>query len=127
MEKLALRETIVLRNIQLLQDELALIRAEMEFVRKYLIHEPQRVILPPYAGMHKDKANPEQTAARKDSTNPLSPANSGKIQAEAQTSTTLGISSRPNGGIPIPNKTEGSTSARRCGWVYKSKILPCRV
>ncbi|KAK1388256.1 Transactivator/viroplasmin protein [Heracleum sosnowskyi] len=115
MEKLSLKETILLKKLQNIQDELHIVRTEMEFLRIYPEDTQQKVIPSPCSEMKQIGTNPVQTVAGKDSTNPLKAGSSPTTTTEVQTSTTLETTLelllKPNGGIQIPNKTEGQTSA----------------
>lgn len=115
MEKFMLEEAIILKEIELLQQRLSLIRVKLEFERKFNNPDEQKVIGEPSLETSESQTIPEQTAPGKEISNPFIPVNLVKIQTEVQTSTTLieplDINLRPNGGIQIPSKTEGQTSA----------------
>ena len=82
IDKLAMQEAIAMKKVQLLQDELHIIRAEMEFVRRFQSSEQYKVISEPSSVMNKSETSPEQTATGKGSINMLAHVDLVKIQTE---------------------------------------------
>ena len=108
IDKLAMQEAIAMKKVQLLQDELHIIRAEMEFVRRFQSSEQYKVISEPSSVMNKSETSPEQTATGKGSTNPLAPVDLVKIQTEVYTSQQMvnsSPSSEMNKDESIPEQT----------------------
>ncbi|KAJ9562266.1 hypothetical protein OSB04_007426 [Centaurea solstitialis] len=106
MEKLIAQKSIILKRIQLLQNELTLIDSEIDFERKF---SSKQVIVTPAVKIPEVTTIPKQTASGKESPNPLTPVTLVKSQFEDSSSSTSGSSDlnlRPNEGILHPNKSK---------------------
>ncbi|KAI3669348.1 hypothetical protein L6452_40581 [Arctium lappa] len=103
MEKLMFRKSLILKKIQLFQNEPTLIDSEMEFERKF--SSEQKVTVEPTVEKPKSIASPEQTATGKDLSNPLSPMALAKSHEEGSSSSSLdSLNLRPNGDYQNPQK-----------------------
>ncbi|KAJ9535106.1 LOW QUALITY PROTEIN: hypothetical protein OSB04_un001816 [Centaurea solstitialis] len=106
MEKLIAQKSIILKRIQLLQNELTLIDSEIDFERKF---SSKQAIVTPAVKIPEVTTIPKQTASGKESPNPLTPVTLVKSQFEDSSSSTSGSSDlnlRPNEGILHPNKSK---------------------
>ncbi|KAI3729151.1 hypothetical protein L6452_17801 [Arctium lappa] len=109
MEKLMFQKSLILKKIQLLQNELTLIDVEMEFERKFSSKQ-QQVTNEPMIEKSRSIASPEQTAYGKDLSNPLTPVALAKSQQEGSSSSSLdSLNLRPNGEMHNPIKPKANT------------------
>ncbi|KAI3758068.1 hypothetical protein L6452_05615 [Arctium lappa] len=99
------QKSLILKKIQLLQNELTLIDSEMEFERKF--STKQKVTVEPTVEKPKSIASPVQTATGKDLSNSLSPVALAKSHEEGSSSSSLdSLNLRPNGDYQNPQKSK---------------------
>lgn len=97
------QKSLILKKIQLLQNELTLIDSEMEFVRRFP-SEQKQVSFEPEVEKPKTMASPEDSVSGKDSSIPLMPVALAKSQKEGSSSSLDSLNLRPNEGIQNPQK-----------------------
>ncbi|KAI3729746.1 hypothetical protein L6452_18411 [Arctium lappa] len=104
MEKLLFQKSLILKKIQLLQNELMLLNSEIEFERKF---SKQKITDEPLVEKPKSPASLEQTTTGKDLSNPLTPESLAKSLKEGSSSSSLdSLNLRPNGDFDNPQKSK---------------------